>query len=58
MQWDVTSQVQAMYPPGTATGFQLRDATESANSTGFEQVFDSRTATTVPNRPQLVVTYG
>lgn len=58
MQWDVTSQVQAMYPPSTATGFQLRDATENGSTAGFEQVFDSRTAKTVPNRPQLVVTYG
>jgi hypothetical protein len=58
VEWPVTTQVQAMYPPGTNTGFQLRDSAEGASTTGIEQVFDSRTAGTVPNRPQLVVTYG
>lgn len=57
MQWDVTAQTAAMYPPGATTGFQVRDATESASSGGFQQVFDSRTGTAA-NQPQLVVTFG
>jgi large repetitive protein len=53
MQWDVTSQVQAMYS-STNGGFKVMDQIE--DGAGFEQQFGSREAGT--NRPELVVTVG
>ena len=53
MQWDVTSQVQAMYS-STDRGFKVKDQAE--DGAGFEQQFDSREAST--NLPELVVTVG
>ena len=57
LEWDVTSQVQATYP-GTDSAYVIRDATENASAAGVQQILESRTAGTVGNRPQLVVTYG
>ena len=38
MQWNVLTQVQAMYS-GSNYGFKIKDQTE--NGSGFEQQFDS-----------------
>lgn len=54
MQWTVTTQTQALYSANT--GFQLRDAAEGSGDK--RQAFDSRSVTTVGNRPQLTVTFG
>jgi hypothetical protein len=51
-EWNVTSQVQAMYAAGNE-GFLIRDAAENADA---EQQFDSREAG--GNPPQLVLTFG
>ncbi len=53
MQWDVSSQVQAMYS-GSNYGFGVRDQTE--NGPGAEQQFDTRESGA--NLPQLVVDFG
>lgn len=53
-QWNVTSQVQAMYSAGANHGFLLRDATESGG--GSEQQFHGREKN--DKIPQLVITYG
>ncbi len=53
MQWNVLTQVQAMYA-GTNNGFLVRDQTE--NGANIAQVFDSDEASS--NRPELVVTFG
>jgi hypothetical protein len=52
--WDVTSQVQAMYPPGSNNGFIVRDSTEGS-AAAPEQKFDSRENV---NDPQLIVSWG
>jgi hypothetical protein len=52
MQWDVTSQVEAMYS-GSDYGFSVRD--ESENGPGIEQQFESSEGT---NHPQLVLEFG
>jgi large repetitive protein len=52
--WTVTSQVQAMYTPGTNHGFLIRDASE--NGGGLDQAFNSREKGT-DNPPQLVISF-
>ncbi len=52
--WTVTSQVQAMYTPGTNHGFLIRDASE--NGGGFDQAFNSREKVG-DNPPQLVIDF-
>jgi large repetitive protein len=52
--WTVTSQVQAMYAPGTNHGFLIRDAAE--NGGGLDQAFHSREKGT-DNPPQLVISF-
>ena len=52
-EWNVTSQVQAMYGAGTNNGFLIRDASENNDA---EQQFRSREAGSEP--PQLVLTFG
>jgi hypothetical protein len=54
-QWDVATQVTALYA-GTDNGFELRDASETLGS--LTQLYDSMEATTVANRPQLVITWN
>ena len=55
MQWDVTSQVSAMYPAATNNnGITVRDQTE--NGASIEQQFSSKEAGSNP--PQLIVTIG
>ena len=52
-EWNVTSQVRAMYGSGVNRGFLIRDAAENDDA---EQQFDSREAGSNP--PQLVLTFG
>jgi hypothetical protein len=52
-EWNVTSQVQAMYAAGALHGFLIRDATENQDA---EQQFSSREKP--ENQPQLVVTFA
>jgi hypothetical protein len=52
-QWDVTSQVQAMYDLALVHGFLIRDAVESADA---EQTFHSREKGESP--PELVVLFA
>jgi hypothetical protein len=52
--WNVTSQVQAMYNAGANHGFLLRDLVEGNG--GAEQQYNSREQGT--DRPQLVLTFG
>jgi hypothetical protein len=51
--FNVTSQVRAMYAAGANQGFLIRDASENADA---EQQFASREASV--NRPQLIITWG
>ena len=55
VQWDVATLVTALYA-GPDYGFELKDAAEGVGSS--TQLFDSMEATTVANRPQLVITWG
>ena len=52
-EWTVTSQVQAMYAPGSNHGFLIRDSVESQDA---EQQFHSREKG--QNPPQLVVRFA
>jgi CSLREA domain-containing protein len=52
-QWNVTTQVQAMFDAGANQGFLIRDATEGQD---HEQQFHSREKAP-DNPPQLVVTF-
>jgi hypothetical protein len=52
-EWDVKSQVKAMYDTSAPHGFLIRDAAEGQDS---EQQFNSREKG--DNVPQLVVTFG
>lgn len=54
-QWNVGTQVTALYA-GPDYGFELRDAAETVGN--LTQLYDSMEATTVANRPVLVVTWG
>ena len=54
-QWNVAAQVTALYA-GPDYGFELRDAAEGTGT--LAQLYDSMEATTVLNRPQLVITWG
>ncbi len=53
-QWNVTSQVQAMFDADANHGFLIRDATEGRD---HEQQFHSREKAP-DNPPQLVITFG
>jgi hypothetical protein len=53
-EWTVTSQVQAMYAPGSNHGFLIRDAAE--NGGGLDQAFNSREKG-ADNPPQLVISF-
>lgn len=53
-QWNVTSQVQAMYNAGTNHGFLIRDANEGGG--GSEQQFHSREKG--ESMPQLVISFA
>jgi CSLREA domain-containing protein len=53
-QWNVTSQVQAMYNAGVNNGFLIRDANEGGN--GSEQQFHSREKG--ESMPQLVISFA
>jgi hypothetical protein len=53
-QWNVTTQVQAMFDAGANHGFLIRDAVEGQD---HEQQFHSREKAP-DNPPQLVVTFG
>jgi CSLREA domain-containing protein len=53
LEWDVTSQVQAMYDAGANYGFLIRDSVEGES--GAEQQFHSREKG--ENPPQLVITF-
>jgi hypothetical protein len=53
-EWNVSTQVQAMYAAGAFHGFLVRDATEGG--TGSEQSFNSREA--AENLPQLVIQFA
>jgi CSLREA domain-containing protein len=53
-QWNVTSQVQAMYDAGANYGFLIRDANESGG--GSEQQFHSREKG--ESMPQLVINFA
>ena len=55
LQWDVKTQVTELYA-GPDYGFEIRDANEGVGNN--TQLFDSLDATTVANRPQLVITWG
>ena len=55
VQWNVATQVTALYA-GSDYGFEIRDAAEGVGNN--TQLFDSMEATTVANRPQLVITWG
>jgi hypothetical protein len=55
IQWNVATQVTALYA-GPDYGFEVRDAAEGVGNN--TQLFDSMEATTVANRPQLVITWG
>jgi hypothetical protein len=52
-QWNVVSQVQAMYA-GSNNGFLIRDKTEGGG--GNEQEFNAREKG--ENRPMLIITFG
>jgi hypothetical protein len=54
LEWDVTSQLQAMYAAGTNNGFLIRDSVEG--NSGAEQQLHSREKG--ENPPQLVITFG
>ena len=54
-QWNVTTQVRRPVR-GPDFGFELRDALEGMG-TGAA-LYDSMEATTVANRPKLVITWG
>ncbi|MCL4858862.1 MAG: right-handed parallel beta-helix repeat-containing protein, partial [Caldilineaceae bacterium] len=53
-EWNVATQVQAMYAPGANHGFLIRDAVE--NSGSFEQQFHAREKG--QNVPQLVISFA
>ena len=53
-QWNVLTQVQAIYSSANHWGFMLRDQTESS-ATDAQQKFNGRTLT---NPPQLVVSWS
>jgi hypothetical protein len=53
LEWQVTSQVQAMYDANANNGFLLRDGAEGGG--GFEQQFHSREKG--ENIPQLIITF-
>jgi len=52
-EWNVASQVQAMYVAGASQGFLIRDATENQDA---EESFHSREKG--QNLPQLVIRFG
>jgi hypothetical protein len=55
-EWNVTSQVEAIFAAGANNGFLIRDATENAGA-GPEQQFHSREKAP-DNPPQLVLTFS
>jgi hypothetical protein len=54
--WTVNTQTAALYT-GPNSGFLLRERTEGAG-VGRWQLYESKEAGTVANRPQLVLTWG
>jgi hypothetical protein len=56
--WNVTTNV-ASFVSGSATnfGWMIRDDVEDANGLGFAVTFSTSDAGSVPQAPQLVVTY-
>jgi hypothetical protein len=55
VEWNVTSQVQAMYNAGSNHGFLIRDANEGGNTNHVNQFHSRETAS--GNAPQLVLTF-
>jgi len=55
ISWDVVTQVTGLVTIAD-NGFEIKFATESG--TTYTQLFDSMEATTVGNRPKLVITWG
>jgi hypothetical protein len=53
-EWNVATQVQAMYDAAGLHGFLIRDSVESGG--GAEQTFNSREKSS--NRPTLILTFG